>query len=196
MGSQTLENPQNDGTSTHLVPTPNNVSLSEPTSKPALRVRRNSEKRQRNRIAHRIAHLLPDAIKPYYLEKYQDKFENAVEKLLDGAPAHCAECGKSCGHYDRPPSHQIARAYLEMAGCLNVAPKIEILYASLGVRDETELRRRMELSKPGALTHEQYRDEAVELLKMLLQEHPEWRSKVMEKLGSVAVEVNGNGVAA
>ena len=76
---------------------------------------------------------------------------------------------------------------------------VAVFVQALGVRDESELKtlvesgRRLErLADPSAVSLEHYRDEAVELLRMVLMEYPEWRGEVLVRLGDpVGVSENG-----
>jgi hypothetical protein len=75
-----------------------------------------------------------------------------------------------------------------------------VLVQQLGVRDQSELeklvhsgRKLEQLQQDASASHEDFRDEAVELLLMLFRSHPEWRAQAVKRLSSEALEAEGNG---
>jgi len=69
------------------------------------------------------------------------------------------------------------------------------LFVSLGVSGESDLRRAVELSRGAQdLSLEQCRDDALELLRLCLREHPEWRGGVLTALAGRVSITNGDGI--
>ena len=75
-----------------------------------------------------------------------------------------------------------------------------VFMQSFGARSEDELkelvdsgRRFKQLTAPEAQSLEHYRDEATELLRLVLIQRPEWSSQVLGRLGVQMVETNGDG---
>ncbi len=96
-------------------------------------------------------------------------------------------------------NEQYGRITKEISG-----DQITALYVELGVRDKSELSRALDLSRAGQnLSLEECREEALELLRIVLQQKPEWRTQIVARLDGISTaEVveplrlnGGNGAA-
>ena len=91
----------------------------------------------------------------------------------------------------------------KLVGTQHIQIAINTFLNELGTKTEEEARlliesgRRMEaLKNDASLSLEQYRNDAVDVLKVLLSKRPEWRAEVIRELGGsvngVATSVNGS----
>lgn len=107
--------------------------------------------------------------------------------LSRGGRLWCDRILQGIDRGERTSLRLYAEAMRWVGGQINIAVA---LVESLGVRDEVELRALVESGKRleqlranAACSLDDYRDEAVELLLMVLSQRPEWRLQVLERLG-------------
>lgn len=136
--------------------------------------------REENRAIHQFNHFAPMAIKEAFVQgNYEAALDGLASAIRDKAP-------------------WALTAWLQAAGVVGSMQQVVVqINQMLGVADETEAKRlvesgrRLEQMKADGVALEDLRDDAVEALRMVFQEHPEWRHAVLGRLGSEAVEVNG-----
>jgi len=90
------------------------------------------------------------------------------------------------------------RPYHELLGRVSgeiASAQIQALFVNLGVRDEIDLRAKVDLARAAENpTLEECREEAIALLRFCFSERPEWRTGVLAALESHAeVAPSGNG---
>lgn len=117
----------------------------------------------------------------------------ALRAVAAGLVPRCDKCGKGAQRW------AVDRA-LTIARLLKLEPQLLVaVFQRLGARDEEHLRVLVEaglklerIQADASASLADFREEAVELLRLVLVEHPEWRMGVLADLAGPA-PVNGNG---
>lgn len=159
---------------------------------PNLTQYRREMKSQGNKAKHAMDKYTPFAIKKAFVE---DNYDTALAQLKSEI-----EGGPPCKHCDRRgrPAPYAIRAWLEAAGAVGSMQQIVVhMNQSLGVSDEHELKELVESGKKlrdmadtDNVNMADYMADAVECLKLVFVEHPEWRAGVLKDLSSGAEVVD------
>lgn len=149
-----------------------------------------------NRIVTNAMSRLPKGVKQRWVRKYRGDAETAFRMLLTGEANACAHCG------GLRPNVQAVRLYAEMADAVGPAISVNATFIDrLGVRDEGELRglvesgRRLQSLEDSGISLEAQRDDAVEVLRLILRDRPEWLPGIVARLSSGASVEYGAGTA-
>jgi hypothetical protein len=106
----------------------------------------------------------------------------------------CEHCGQKSGY-----QRWAYGLFAKVTKLVQAEPMMLVsVFNRIGVRDEQELqsliesgRRVMRLERDARAALPEFRDEALELLRLVLQERPEWRAEVVAKLSAGASHTNG-----
>ncbi len=129
-----------------------------------------------------VAALEPEAMRAYLLE----------HPLSRGGRLWCDRVLEGVDRNDRTAMNLFGNAMRWTGATVNIGA---IFLERFNARSEEELgrlvesgRRLEQLKGDASLSLEAYRDEAVELLRLVLREHPEWRQEIGKALGLTATE--------
>ena len=142
------------------------------------------------------ARYAPHAVKVAFVDGNYDAALAGLKRAIEGSGVRCGHCNQ----YGAPEPWAL-RAWLEAAGAVGAMSQVVVnLHASMGVRNEDELRalvesgRRLERMNDGQISDEEYFDAAYDLMRNLLRKRPEWREKLHALTsGAEVVGVNTNG---
>lgn len=165
---------------------------------------------QSNIVAHALRHA-PAAVKKRWVEEFDQDATEAMRTLLQGASHVCPMCKYDAGpkyacSCERP-NVQAVRLYCELAEAVGPAQSIIVsLNATLGVKDQDELRNLVESGKRMAQLRDSlesdpaaFLEEGLALVESVLRMQPDKTPEVMKrlkKLSAATVETNGNGAHA
>ena len=165
-----------------------------------LQQRRRAERKAGNSAVTFSAQFSPLAVKAAIVEGNYDAALAGLKEAIKPTAPPCRGC-------ERPPKPEpwAIRAWMEAAGAVGAMTQVLVtLNASLGVRDETELRDLVDTGRRVKMLTEsadargifQFEGDAIELLKAIIQMQPERRGAIIAQLDSGAELVeaeSGNG---
>lgn len=155
-------------------------------------------KSEQNQVVHALARYAPAEVKRAIVEQNYEAAMTGLAKAIKGDDQRpCPLCQRTGN-----PEPWAIRAWLEAAGAVG-APHIQIAIANfmqerLGIHTESEAvalvedgRRFQRIRENVADNWEHQLEQGVELVKALLQLHPERRPSVVSELGGIVPITNG-----